>query len=73
MRQLNFCTEIYVKKNSNSNITNIKDIHLQKLVKKSSFPNIKKMGWTNLNLIGFFNVPSIVMHLLAIKEKMLEY
>lgn len=44
MRQLNFCTEIYVKKKSNSNITNIKDIHLQKLVKKSSFPNIKKMG-----------------------------
>lgn len=44
MRQLNFCTEIYVKKNSNSNITNIKDIHLQKLVKKSSFLNIKKWG-----------------------------
>lgn len=44
MRQLKFCTEIYINKNSNSNITNIKDIHLQKLVKKSSFPNIKKMG-----------------------------
>lgn len=42
---------------------------MRKLVKKSSFPNIKKIGWTNLNLIGFFNVPSIVMHLLAIKRK----
>lgn len=73
MRQLNFCTEIYMNKNSNSNITNIKDIHLQKLVKKSSFLNIKKWGELILISSGFLMCLQLLCTCLLYKGKMLEY